>query len=698
MEQKSLRLSANAVVERLIPPVAQRASAVSSPQSNGEMMMHSRYGTFCQHVLLLALVLQPADLGAQPADSRGVTVLSVPQKVRVEEGFEASQAAGLFVGVRDFDDEDFAEVPFAVDDAVDLAYLFAIDLKLISPRRIVLCLSGQPSKPESQERLKTLRQAGAKRRPATRSEVFERLTDLGRRKSGDQGLLVVALATHGFSAGGEDFLVAEDSLRHRIHSSGIAVGKVFAEVSAAKAPRRLLLLDACRENLSLTRGGADPQGAMGQKLADAIAAARGLVVLSATTLGGYSYDDRDRRNGVFTRALIDGLHGQAPADDRSFITVRLLADFVHQRVVDWVGLNRPDHVEISRGISVRLEVPAIAEMPLAVVSPGTVQRRARPDGAPPPGEVDFAGDWQGVYHLYPETYEMNLSVSSSYVNAGDRFTVRMGVRPLVMPKRRGRPRIMGELESEISYNPRDRSLVIRPPRTFERSQRLSRLMTMHAVYSRADDTIAGIFQGWPGDSSPFFVLRRVAKSDQLTAAARESMADKSARWARGGPSKERVDEWADRYVEEYPGRAPNGIEYGRLFSRARKLFKDSHFVAYFGKPFEHLETAERAAVGKKLEKRNPVDGVARNSFAECAFTSSGTFGVADVTVSVLAMRAIESWFTEMKRQLDYLPADPGSRPMIDAFEARVRAMPEVFWPSEIAAISSRADEIRSEIE
>ncbi len=44
----------------------------------------------------------------------------MPDEIRVVEGFDPGESAGLFVGIRHFDDERFAEIPFAVDDAVDL--------------------------------------------------------------------------------------------------------------------------------------------------------------------------------------------------------------------------------------------------------------------------------------------------------------------------------------------------------------------------------------------------------------------------------------------------------------------------------------------------------------------------------------------------------------------------------------------------
>src|SRR5262249_19049415 len=69
-------------------------------------------------------------------------------------------------------------------------------------------------------------------------------------------------------------------------------------------------------------------------------------------------------NGVFTAAVLDGLHGEAKATDDGWITVRTLADFVQQRVAVWVRHNRPDHIAKSFGITLQVEATA-KDLPLA---------------------------------------------------------------------------------------------------------------------------------------------------------------------------------------------------------------------------------------------------------------------------------------------------------------------------------------------
>ena len=71
---------------------------------------------------------------------------AVAAEVQRREGFDPSASAGLFVGVSTFEHGRFPEVPFAVDDAVDLAWLFTGELDLLRPERAVLALAGEPRK------------------------------------------------------------------------------------------------------------------------------------------------------------------------------------------------------------------------------------------------------------------------------------------------------------------------------------------------------------------------------------------------------------------------------------------------------------------------------------------------------------------------------------------------------------------------
>ena len=321
--------------------------------------------------------------------------------------FDPASSAGLFVGVSSFEDERILSVPFAVDDAVDLAHLFALELGLVVPERTVLLLAGEPRKPESIERLAQLGERGAHRRSARVRDIYRSLGELTLGTE-ERGLFILTVATHGVSDQGEDSLLASDSLIERAVRTGVAVAEVFDQIGRAGASRRLLLLDACRERLSEgTRGTAGT--VMTQSFASAIAHAKGSVVLSGATLGGFAYDDRVRKNGVFTAAVLDGLRGGAQAGPEGWITVRTLADFAQQRVSEWVRHNRPDHAAKSLGIGRRIEATAeaIPLVPHPVAKQELQQYRARREAAlarvkENQGRILSGALWDQIFILLPE--------------------------------------------------------------------------------------------------------------------------------------------------------------------------------------------------------------------------------------------------------------------------------------------------------
>lgn len=288
---------------------------------------------------------------------------AVSWEILHQEGFYPEESSGLFVGISTFEDGRFAPVRFAVDDAIDLAWVFVLELGLLDARRCVLALSGEPQKQISAERLTELLAAGARTERPRLREVYRLATELSQ-SGGERGLFLLSVATHGLSDQGGDYLVAADSLRDRLLKTGIEVKDLFDLAAKSLARRRLVVLDACRERLS--EGTSSLAGAaMSKSFAGAISRATGLTVLSAATVGGYAYDDTSQQNGVFSGALVAGLRGAAPADGRGFITVATLAQYAQERVLSWVRMHRQEHVTLSRGIEKRFDETA-EQLPLAI--------------------------------------------------------------------------------------------------------------------------------------------------------------------------------------------------------------------------------------------------------------------------------------------------------------------------------------------
>jgi hypothetical protein len=258
-----------------------------------------------------------------------------------DKAVDAQQSAALFVGIRDFDDRNMVPVPYAIDDAVDLAYELSMAQArpLVPPTRVVLALSGgEPRKPASSRRLKALIAAGAVRRRATQSIIIQ-LLDRQTRAVGRDGLLIVSFATHGISIGGIQYLLATES-NFNLTKTMIADTDVSDIISRNDVPRSLILIDACRENLTRDRRGGRPDPRSVATLIRIMTGIDGQVVMSAAARGGYAYDDETIGNGVFTAAIIEGLQCGAAKDRHGFVTVDTLYNYVQRHVLRWVRENR----------------------------------------------------------------------------------------------------------------------------------------------------------------------------------------------------------------------------------------------------------------------------------------------------------------------------------------------------------------------
>ncbi len=322
----------------------------------------------CSGWRILRLAIAGALLTSAGAGA-GITTADPLEQAWAAEGFDPESSAGLFVGINEFAEPGLSKIPFAVDDAVDLAHIFALELGLIPPQKVVLILAGEPQKPESQSRLRKLLQAGATGAEANLIEIYRHLLAQSKAAAAD-GLFVVAFSTHGFSDRGDDFLVAPDSVRRFIRQTGVELRAVLESVEGARARRRLVLLDACRTPWSDSRAVDDGDSAQSASFVSTIEQARGQVVLAAASPEGYTYEDFEHRNGVFTAAVLNGLQGHAVADGRGFITLEHLADYVDARVRSWAQENHPGHAVGTYGGITRILTGEATYLPLAVSPTG----------------------------------------------------------------------------------------------------------------------------------------------------------------------------------------------------------------------------------------------------------------------------------------------------------------------------------------
>lgn len=256
----------------------------------------------------------------------------------VDEPVKPDQSTALFVGVREFvEDDSLTEVQFAVDDAVDLAHLMSMERPLVSPTRVVLALSGVPHKEESRRRLAELYAAGAVIGEARHVDLLK-LLRMQAENVGTNGLFIASFATHGINDEGTQHLLTASSLLVD-RETALTETKIRDIVAEKKVPRALILIDACRERLTRdVRGGSASARSAAAKLMEEMANVHGQAVLSAAAANQYAYDYEG--NGVFTAAVLDGLRCAAGTDENGFVTVETLSRFVESRVLSWIQRHR----------------------------------------------------------------------------------------------------------------------------------------------------------------------------------------------------------------------------------------------------------------------------------------------------------------------------------------------------------------------
>ncbi|HET7433497.1 MAG TPA: hypothetical protein VFN10_02155 [Thermoanaerobaculia bacterium] len=326
-------------------------------------------------IAALAALAVPAK--AEPRDMRSVrpASLSAPQRTMA---FDPAQSVALFVGVRSFnDDETLQNVPYAVDDAIDLAYVFALDprVALVRPNRVALALSDEkPRKEISKRRLAELKRTGAIVVAATQSQILK-LLNRQAGVAGADGIFIVSFATHGFSNDGSQYLLGANSL-FREYGTAIPTARVLDVVATSRATRSLVLIDTCRERVQKRRSTA-PELLSAAPLIAKMGLTAGQVVLYGAAAGQWAYDDDVRQNGVFTGAVVDALQCRAGHNPSGIVTVNELSDAVERTVLTWIRTNRDPSMRNATQVSID---GAARTMPLATCS--------RPPAPDPPAIVE----------------------------------------------------------------------------------------------------------------------------------------------------------------------------------------------------------------------------------------------------------------------------------------------------------------------
>jgi hypothetical protein len=285
---------------------------------------------------------------SKSSESRAVTPLRLADTPALSK-FSRDASTGLFIGVRDFPHDRLLEVPYACDDAVDLAHRFVFTQRvaLLPPQRVVLAISGSPQKEESKKRLRELGQAGVRIVRTVSANVILDLLKEQSARAGREGLFVLSIASHGFQQNGDAYILGSTS---EFGSPETAVRAATIFDVAAQASRSLIFIDACRDRVQQGTRGAAPEPDAAAPHIRRMKGVLGQVIFYAAAPGEYAFDDPVHQNGVFTKAVLDGLNCEASAP-RGTVLVETLHTYVDREVRRWIRENKNRTVNPATQIS-----------------------------------------------------------------------------------------------------------------------------------------------------------------------------------------------------------------------------------------------------------------------------------------------------------------------------------------------------------
>ena len=167
---------------------------------------------------------------------------------------------------------------------------------------------------------------------ATREQILDALDWLEKSAKADDTVMIF-LAGHGTAEKGQFYFVPHDADDERIRHS--CVGFSDIQTTATSLPARaIVFLDACHS------GGVGGGGAITTEITAILAgwgkakSQNGSVIFASSTGTQLSQEKVEWENGAFTKALLEGLKGEAHPAKAGPISIAMLENYVSKRVKD----------------------------------------------------------------------------------------------------------------------------------------------------------------------------------------------------------------------------------------------------------------------------------------------------------------------------------------------------------------------------
>ncbi|HKP85887.1 MAG TPA: tetratricopeptide repeat protein [Blastocatellia bacterium] len=276
-------------------------------------------------MLFAGLTLSILSLGLA-RESFGATQAKDQREVRLSKGGVRSlpgsaKRYALIIGVDQYNDAGISNLEGAANDARALEQAL-IKHAGFSKEQVTLLTTDQPAALQP-----------------TRSNILSKLDYLLSAVSKD-GLILISFSGHGIEREGQAYLLPTDAQiggnkLWLLEQTAIPAETLTKQVRQSGAQQVVIILDACRNNPEAGRGiGGQPMTeayTRGFNFDIRNGGIEAFAILYATRVGQMAYENKEKKQGYFSLALIEGLKGAA-VDDRAEVTLASLVRYVQEVV------------------------------------------------------------------------------------------------------------------------------------------------------------------------------------------------------------------------------------------------------------------------------------------------------------------------------------------------------------------------------
>jgi hypothetical protein len=246
-----------------------------------------------------------------------------------------AENCGVFSGINAFSrDSSITPLNCSVHDAVEMAWLFVVELKQIPPENCVLLISNEPAADAESitQHYQELKRLNVKIELPTRNNILAYHSAMQKYKGNPASLAVSFSSTHGYHVQDTAWIMPSDAINERASETCVCVNELERLIGSSRAGFQLVMLDACRRET-----GTGYVSSV-QNSSRTVNRPASLARLSSCSPGEVSYQAPvlgPHGHSVFTWHFLRGVRSAVPIDDQGFVRLGAVMDYCTRKATKW---------------------------------------------------------------------------------------------------------------------------------------------------------------------------------------------------------------------------------------------------------------------------------------------------------------------------------------------------------------------------